>query len=248
MPADTISRTGVYHALKLDKDVHVPMRDGAYVVADVFRPETDGRFPIIMTMGPYSKDIHFRDWNPTVDYEHLPERGPYMHWETVNPDWWVPRGYVVIRADGRGTGKSPGSVRRLSDEEARNFYDAVEWSAAQPWSNGKVAVMGISYFAMNAWRVAAQQPPHLAAIVPWEGAVDTYRDAGRHGGIYSNGFNQRWARHLQSHEAGAAQQVPANTASERAVPPELFTDRAYNVPDLSRIRVPLLSAGCRSVW
>jgi predicted acyl esterase len=102
--------------------------------------------------------------------------------------------------------------------------------------------MGISYFAMNAWRVAAQQPPHLAAIVPWEGAVDTYRDAGRHGGIYSNGFNQRWARHVRSHEAGAAQQSPAD-AGERAVPPELFTERAYNVPDLSRIRVPLLSAG-----
>jgi predicted acyl esterase len=243
MPADTISRTGVYHALKLDKDVHIPMRDGAYVVADVFRPDTDGRFPIIMTMGPYSKDIHFREWNPSLDYEHLPERGPYMHWETVNPDWWVPQGYVVIRVDGRGTGKSPGDVRRLSDEEARDFYDAVEWSAAQRWSNGKVGVMGISYFAMNAWRVAAQQPPHLAAIVPWEGAVDTYRDAGRHGGIYSNGFNQRWARHVRSHEAGAAQQVPADAASERAVPPELFTELVYHVPDLSRIRVPLLSAG-----
>jgi putative CocE/NonD family hydrolase len=191
MPSDTISRTAVYQALKLDKDVRIPMRDGAYVVADVFRPDADGRFPIIMTMGPYSKDIHFRDWNPRLDYEHLPERGPYMHWETVNPEWWVPQGYVVIRVDGRGTGKSPGSVRRLSDEEARDFYDSVEWSAAQRWSNGKVAVMGISYFAMNAWRVAAQQPPHLAAIVPWEGAVDTYRDAGRHGGIYSNGFNDQ---------------------------------------------------------
>jgi hypothetical protein len=119
----------VYYALRLEKDLHIPLRDGAYVVADVFRPESDGRFPIIMTMGPYSKDIHFREWNPTVDYEHLPERGPFMHWETVNPDWWVPQGYVVIRVDGRGTGKSPGAVRRLSDEEARDFYDAVEWSA-----------------------------------------------------------------------------------------------------------------------
>ena len=90
--------------------------------------------------------------------------------------------------------------------------------------------MGISYFAMNAWRVAAQ-PPHLAAIVPWEGAVDTYRDAGRHGGIYSNGFNQRWARHVRSHEAGAAR--PPADAVERAVPPELFTESAYNVPDQS---------------
>ena len=65
----------MYHALKLDKDVRIPMRNGAYVVADVFRPDSDGRLPIIMTMGPYSKDIRFRDCNPSLDYEHLPERG-----------------------------------------------------------------------------------------------------------------------------------------------------------------------------
>jgi predicted acyl esterase len=133
-------------------------------------------------------------------------------------------------------------VRRLSDEEARDFYDAVEWSASEPWSNGRVAVMGISYFAMNAWRVAAAQPPHLVAIVPWEGAVDTYRDAGRHGGIYSNAFNERWARNVRSHESGAAPEAPV-AAAQRPVPPELFTERAYHVPDLGRIRVPLLSAG-----
>lgn len=233
--------TAVYHPLKLEKDVRIPLRDGAYVVADVFRPDAAGRFPAIITMGPYSKDIHFRDWNPAVDYERLPERGPYMHWETVNPEWWVPQGYVVIRVDGRGTGKSPGRVRRLSDDEARDFYDAIEWAAAQPWSNGRAAVMGISYFAMNAWRVAALQPPHLAAIVPWEGAVDTYRDAGRHGGIYSNGFNQRWARHVRSHEAGGT--GDRAEAPVEAAPPELFTDRAYHIPDLARIKVPVLSAG-----
>ncbi|HYB13318.1 MAG TPA: CocE/NonD family hydrolase [Myxococcota bacterium] len=235
-------RTSIFHGLRLEKDVHIPLRDGAYVVADVFRPDGAGRFPAVMTMGPYSKDIHFRDWNPLFEYERLPERGPYMHWETVNPEWWVPQGYVVIRVDGRGTGKSPGRVRRLSDAEACDFYDAIEWSAAEPWSNGRVAVMGISYFAMNAWRVAAQQPPHLAAIVPWEGAVDTYRDAGRHGGIYSNGFNERWSRNLRSHERGAAADLSPARA-ELPVPPELFTDTAYHCPDLGRIRVPLLSAG-----
>ncbi|HXX62304.1 MAG TPA: CocE/NonD family hydrolase, partial [Bacteroidota bacterium] len=147
-------RTARYHQLKLEKDVWVPLRDGSHLAADVFRPDGAGRFPAIMTMGPYSKDIHFRDWNPNFDYARLPEHGPYMHWETVNPEWWVPQGYVVIRVDGRGTGKSPGRVRGLSNDEARDFYDAIEWSAAEPWSNGRVAVMGISYFAMNAWRVA----------------------------------------------------------------------------------------------
>jgi hypothetical protein len=196
-----------------------------------------------MTLGPYSKDIHFRDWNRTYPYARLPERGRYMHWETVNPEWWVPQGYAVIRVDGRGTGKSPGRVRRLSDEEARDFHDAIEWAALQPWSNGRVAVMGISYFAMNAWRVAALRPPHLAAIVPWEGAVDTYRDAGRHGGIYSNGFNRRWASHVREHERSGDARPARAAAAADAMPPELFDPAAYHVPDLAKIQVPLLSAG-----
>src|ERR1700753_2696174 len=145
--------TAIFHGLTIERDVQVPLRDGAYVVADVFRPDGAARHPVIMTLGPYSKDIHFRDWNESADYEHLAERGPYMHWETVNPEWWVPQGYVVVRVDGRGTGKSPGRSVRLSLGEARDFYDAIEWAAAQPYSNGRVAVMGISYFAMNAWRV-----------------------------------------------------------------------------------------------
>jgi predicted acyl esterase len=234
--------TSVYYGLELEKDVGIPLRDGAKVIADVFRPDRDGRFPVIMTMGPYSKDIHFRNWSRDFDYETLPEQGPYMHWETVNPEWWVPQGYVVIRVDGRGTGKSPGGVRRLSDEEARDFYDAVEWAGTQPWSNGRVAVMGISYFAMNAWRVAAQQPPHLAAIVPWEGAVDTYRDAGRHGGIYSNFFNQRWASNVRRHERTTEAAQDVGDAVPPA-PPELFTEAVYDLPDLASIRVPVLSAG-----
>lgn len=235
--------TASYYGLKIERDVSLPLRDGSHLVADVFRPDGSGRFPTIVTMGPYSKDIHFKDWNKTYDYARLPERGPYMHWETVNPEWWVPQGYVVIRVDGRGTGKSPGRIRRLSDEEARDFYDAVEWAGTQEFSNGRVAVMGISYFAMNAWRVGAVQPPHLAAIVPWEGAVDTYRDASRHGGIYSNGFNRRWASHVREHEGAGAARPAAPPPPAGVTPPELFTPAAYHVPDLAQIQVPLLSAG-----
>jgi len=260
----TDTPTAVYYDLTLAKDARVPLGDGSHLVADVFRPAGDGRFPTIMTLGPYSKDIHFRDWNQRYPYEELPERGPYMHWESVNPQWWVPQGYVVIRVDGRGTGKSPGQVRRLSEDEARDYYEAVEWAAEQPYSNGRVAVMGISYFAMNAWRVAALQPPHLAAIVPWEGAVDTYRDATRHGGIYSNGFTRMWAGHLRSHETegesrggkggeGRKEGKKGKTVKESTtaappgpvgfVPPELFDARIWHVPDLAKIQVPVLSAG-----
>jgi hypothetical protein len=234
--------TARYFGMKVERDVRVPLRDGSHLAADVFRPDGAGRFPAVITLGPYSKDIHFRDWNKAYPYESLPERGPYMHWETVNPEWWVPQGYVVIRVDGRGTGKSPGRGRRLSDDEARDFADAVEWAGEQPFSNGRVAVMGISYFAMNSWRVAAQRPSHLAAIVPWEGAVDTYRDASRHGGIYSNGFNRRWASHVREHEKSSDSR-PAPAPLAGGTPPELFDPVAYSNPDLSKIEVPVLSAG-----
>ena len=224
------------YSLVVEKDVSIPLRDWGIGCRRVFRPAEAGEFPVIMTLGPYPKDIHFSEWNP-VAWEQVPERGPYMHWETVNPEWWVPHGYAVIRCDTRGTGKSPGAPRLLSRAEAEDFYDAVEWAGTQRWSNGKVAVMGISYFAMNAWRVAALQPPHLAAIVPWEGAVDLYRDAGRHGGIFSSGFFRMWGSHVRSHQTdgGAADPAPA--------PPELYGEMYARNPHLADIHVPLLSAG-----
>ena len=229
----------MHYTLLLEQDVAVPTRDGGTVCANVFRPAEAGKFPVIMTMGPYPKDIHFSQWNPTA-WEHVPEQGPHMHWETVNPDWWVPQGYVVIRCDSRGTGRSPGQPRLLSRSEAEDFHDAVEWAGTQPWSNGKVAVMGISYFAMNAWRVAAQQPPHLAAIVPWEGAVDLYRDVSRHGGIFSNGFIQAWA----SNRRERARDGEVEDTGGPPLPPETYVaPYERNNPTLPDIRVPLLSAG-----
>jgi putative CocE/NonD family hydrolase len=93
---------------------------------------------------------------------------------------------VVI--DARGTGKSPGFYEVMSPLQTRDFYDAIEWAATQPWSTGKVGLLGVSYLAVKQWQVAALQPPHLAAIVPWEGMFDHYRDLYRHGGIYSSPF------------------------------------------------------------
>ena len=95
-----------------------------------------------------------------------------MNWETVNPEWWVPRGYAAVRVDGRGSGKSPGQCEPWSLAEAIDFYDAIEWAAAQPWCNGNVGLSGISYYAINQWFVANLQPPSLKAIMPWEGFAD----------------------------------------------------------------------------
>ena len=129
-----------------------------------------------------------------------------MNWETVNPDWWVPRGYAAVRVDGRGSGKSPGQYDPWSLAEAVDLYDAVEWAAAQPWCNGKVGLLGISYFAINQWFVANLQPPSLKAIIPWEGFADLYRDALYHGGILSLFMTNWYTAHLLHHLLGRASQ------------------------------------------
>ena len=227
----------MFYGLREEKDASIRVRDGGSVSANVFRPAEDGKFPVIMTLGPYPKDIHFSQWNPAA-WQRLPVKNDRMHWETVDPEWWVPQGYAVVRCDTRGTGKSAGRPRLLSRGEAEDFYDCVEWAGTQSWSNGKVGVMGVSYFAMSAWRVAALRPPHLAAIVPWEGAVDLYRDANRHGGIYSSGFMRAWGSHTRRYQTDGGKSDPA------PLPPETYGEAlARNHPDLADIEVPLLSAG-----
>jgi hypothetical protein len=193
------------YGIVIEKDVDVPMRDGARLKADVFRPEDAGKFPAILNLGPHQKD---KLWIPPPTLEEKPN--PYMNWETVNPEWWVPKGYAAVRVDGRGSGKSPGQCEPWSLAEAVDFYDAIEWAAAQPWCNGKVGLLGISYFAINQWFVANLQPPSLAAIIPWEGFADLYRDALYHGGICSLFMTNWFTAHLLHHTLGRASQHNPN--------------------------------------
>jgi putative CocE/NonD family hydrolase len=192
------------YKLLIEKDVDVPMRDGALLKADVFRPDDDGRFPAILNLGPYQKD---KLWVPPPTLEEKPN--PTMNWETVNPEWWVPKGYAAVRVDGRGSGRSPGQCEPWSLAEAIDFYDAIEWAAAQPWCNGNVGLSGISYYAINQWFVANLQPPSLKAIMPWEGFADIYRDALYHGGLLSVFMTNWFTAHLMHHTQGrAARNVP----------------------------------------
>ena len=155
------------YKLKIEKDVDVPMRDGARLKADVFRPDDGGKFPALLNLGPYQKD---KLWVPPPDLEEKPNE--YMNWETVNPGMVGAARLRCVRVDGRGSGKSPGQCEPWSLAEAIDFYDAIEWAAAQPWCNGNVGLIGISYFAINQWFVANLKPPSLKAIMPWEGFAD----------------------------------------------------------------------------
>ena len=187
--------------LVVEKDIDIPMRDGALLKADLFRPKSGRRFPVITSISSYQKD---KIWIPPADLGE--KANPYMNWETPNPLWWVPRGYALVRIDGRGSGKSPGRTDPWSPAEARDYYDGIEWSAKQSWCNGNVGTSGISYFAMVQWLVANLKPPSLKAMIPWEGAADMYRDFGYHGGVFSFGFVVNWYNnHMAHHLLGKPQ-------------------------------------------
>jgi len=185
--------------MRIDWDAPITMSDGTVLRADVFRPVGEGRYPVIMTYGPYGKGLDFKEGYKTAyeilerDYPDSLEgtSGKYMNWEVVDPEKWVPDGYVCIRVDSRGAGRSPGFINVHGPQETRDLYECIEWAGVQPWSNGKVGLCGISYYGANQWRVAALQPPHLAAICIWEGFSDNYRDNIRHGGILCV-FRKNW--------------------------------------------------------
>ncbi len=184
----------------LDRNVEIPMRDGALLRANIYRPEADARFPVLMTFGPYGKDVPLREFMQQA-WERLQQTYPeilaassckHLVFERPDPEVWIPHGYILINVDSRGASKSPGRLNPNSPEEFRDFYDAIEWAAIQPWSSGKVGLIGISYYAAGQWFVAAMRPPHLAAILPWQGTYDFYRDRTRQDGIFASGFLRRW--------------------------------------------------------
>jgi uncharacterized protein len=185
--------------VQIDWDVAITVDDGLVLRADVFRPPAPGRYPVLLSYGPYGKWLHFEDLY-TDQWRRMAEQHPdvvagstnrYQNWEVVDPEKWVPDGYACVRVDSRGAGRSPGELDLWSAREAQDLYACIEWAARQPWSTGKIGLNGISYYAMNQWQVAALQPPHLAAICVWEGAADYYRDLAHHGGILCT-FGRAW--------------------------------------------------------
>src|SRR5450830_1104024 len=185
--------------MRIDWNVAITMDDGLVVRADVYRPAKDGQFPVLLTYGPYAKNLAFQDGYPSA-WQRMAEKHPdvtagssnnYQNWEVIDPEKWVPHDYVCVRVDSRGCGCSPGFIDHFSPRETKDYYDCIEWAGVQPWSSGKVGLNGISYFGMNQWHVASLQPPHLAAMCIWEGSADWYRDMTHHGGILYT-FWENW--------------------------------------------------------
>jgi len=136
--------TEVSDGMLIEWDASIPTRDGLALKADIFRPTTPGRYPVLMTYGPYGKGLAFQDGYKTC-WDRMAEDHPdvvegssnkFQNWEVVDPEKWVPHDYVCIRVDSRGAGMSPGYMQLWSPQEAIDFYDCIEWAGVQDWSNG----------------------------------------------------------------------------------------------------------------
>jgi hypothetical protein len=218
----------------VERDVAVPVRGGITVYADVFRPADERPAPPLIAWSPYGK--HAEGQLPLRYPDSGVEPGqlsPYTAFESPDPVYWTARGYAVVNADIPGTWYSGGDATFLSPQEAACGHDLVEWAAAQPWSNGRVGMSGVSYLASAQWSIAATNPPHLAAINPWEGWSDTYREVVRHGGIPETYFwpyiGQRWG-----YGTGLVEDLAAETAEH----PFLDGFWSAKAADLSRITCP----------
>jgi len=268
-------KSEIRDGMRIDWDVPIEMSDGVVLRCDVFRPPEEGRYPVIISYGPYGKWLHFEDlyveqWRRMcAEHPDVPAHSTnkYQNWEVVDPERWVPDGYAVVRVDSRGAGRSPGHLDLWSARETKDFAECIEWAGVQPWSNGKVGLNGISYYAMNQWQVAALEPRHLAAICVWEGAADYYRDLSHHGGILCT-FGEAWfpkqvvtVQHgvgregYRSRMNGGWVSGPETLSREElgALRRDFYRDCLDNplatdaywtsrMPDWTKVRVPLLSS------
>jgi len=269
------TRSEIRDDMRIDWHMSIEMDDGNVLRADVYRPDDDETHPVILSHGLYAKGLSFQDEIYQMQWRKLVSKEPsiltgstnkYQAWETVDPERWVLHGYVVVRVDSRGSGWSPGNLDPRSAREIEDFARCIEWAGVQTWSTGKVGLCGISYYAVTQWLVAAKSPPHLTAIIPWEGYVDYYRGPTHHGGIRSEFQDQWWERQVARVQYGVGDRAPKNpnTGESVAGPVTMPEDqlrqnrvdlvdelRARTLDDgwyrersadVTRITVPLLSA------
>ncbi|OGW12069.1 MAG: hypothetical protein A3G93_08225 [Nitrospinae bacterium RIFCSPLOWO2_12_FULL_45_22] len=142
------------YKVKVEKNLWATMRDGVRLSADIYRPDSDCKFPVLVLRTPYNKMGEL----PLTETEFFP-----------------PRGYVVVLQDTRGRFGSEGEFYPLI-YEGQDGYDTIEWAAELPWSNGIVGTVGQSYLGLVQYAVASTRPPHLKAQCPVSGPVTLYAD------------------------------------------------------------------------
>lgn len=264
------------HSMVVDLNIDIPLpavrgHIEGLVRGNLYRNKTavedSIKQPVLITYAPYGKDIPYQDFNKR-SYADLPEehKSKWSAWEVPEPTYWTKHGYCILRVDERGFGQSPGFADTMSSQTASDFASVIEWASEQEWCNGKVGLLGISYYGGSQWRVAAHKPKGLVCMLPWEGMSDYYRDRTKHGGISSNKFvDFWWYRQVATNLYGVAgkasrkwgpdtiegdlteEEIKANRVAQpddlakyKYLSEPYFTSRDY---DLKNIEIPCLSVG-----
>ena len=222
--------------ITFEKDVAVTLRDGVTIYVDVFRPAGAQAVPVIVAWSPYGKSQ--RTSPSVIGLLAMIGLDPGQvsgleKFEGPDPAYWCAHGYAICNPDPRGIAESEGDSAMFGRQEGEDCYDLIEWLAAQEWCTGKVAMSGTSYLTVAQWITAAEQPPHLTAINPWEGFSDVYRDLVMRGGMPDTGFAER----LQLYSyAGQNQREDILTEVERyPLMNDLWEDKT---PQFEKITVP----------
>ncbi|WP_099467144.1 CocE/NonD family hydrolase [Konateibacter massiliensis] len=215
-----------------EQDVPVVLRDGTKIYVDIYRPEGETNIPCIVSWSYYGK----RPGDGMSEWQVMgvpPGTISTMSkFESPDPGYWCRHGYAIANVDPRGTGHSEGDINMFGTQDAKDGYDFIEWVASQHWCNGRVGMGGNSCVAMTQFRIAAQQPPHLACIAPWEATTDIYRESIYEGGIPALTFNEFIVASLTG-----PNKIDDQVAMGRKYP----LMNAYwedKIPDFKKIKVP----------
>ncbi|SEO08853.1 hypothetical protein SAMN05428959_104591 [Duganella sp. CF517] len=229
-----------FRALPVDivfeKDVAVTLRDGVTIHVDLFRPVGDAKVPVLLAYSPYGKaqgsSMSVMGVFGLVGLDNKIVSG-LEKFEGPDPAYWCAHGYAICNPDLRGCIDSEGDSVLWDRQEGRDAHDLIEWLGTRDWSNGKVGMSGTSYLTVAQWFAAAEQPRHLAAINPWEGVSDVYRDLVLRGGMPDTGF----AALLQNGSFFGKNKKEDILAEAERYPlmNDLWRDK---IPDFDRINVP----------
>lgn len=220
------------------RDVSVTLRDGVKIYADIYLPKhRTEKIPLILSWSFFDKPYTYDQENGGGPGTPPGTVSGVTNFESGDPLYWCRYGYAVASVSPRGVGSSEGNVSNFGVQDGRDGYDFVEWAAKQEWCNGRVGMFGNSALAMTQYRIAAEQPPHLACIAPWEGTGDLYRESIAFGGIDSTGFNE-----------GVASMIASNQYVESCVDmlkehPLIDKYWESKIPRWEDIKVPVYSCG-----
>ncbi|KAF2215300.1 hypothetical protein CERZMDRAFT_110018 [Cercospora zeae-maydis SCOH1-5] len=228
--------------IRVEHDVEIVVRDGCRLYADIYRPaDWQEPVPAIIGWSCYGKKysalsmLPMTVWQCCVKKEDL---SGIEKFEGLDPQKWCPRGYAIISVDSRGTGNSDGQIPIMGSQDAEDAYDVVEALAKKPWCNGRVGMAGNSALAIIQWHTAQLQPPSLAAIAPWEGSGDLFREQFCRGGVFSMSNFDLITREIIKGHSGV--EDFAEMYRRSPVANAYWNDKR---PDMTKIQCPVFISG-----